>query len=147
MKKLIYTFVFALLSLQSFAQYKKVYPYNDYQTNWALVKTKSGTYGFIDKNKKQIVTPIYSKIGKFGIVHKNFAVIKSISDTYGLINKEGEVIVEAIYKNIGKFDELKKGYALVESITNHFGLINESGKEEIVPNLSMQELKTRLNDL
>lgn len=94
-KSILLLFVF--FSHFTFAQYEKVYKYDDYHKDWALVKTSSGTFGFIDKQKKLIVQPIYSKIEKFGILDDNFALVKSISDGYGLIDQSGKERVPAIY--------------------------------------------------
>lgn len=143
MKKILLSSLFLFLSIKTFSQYQKVYRFDDYQKNWALVKTKSGTFGFIDKNKKAVVAPIYSKIEKFGIIHPDFALVKSIADTYGLINREGKEVTPAIYEKIGKFGDFKKGFAVVESTTNHFGLIDENGKESVPPNYSLEELKMK----
>lgn len=100
MKRLTLLFSFLLISLMAFAQssYQKIYAYNQYNKDWALVKTVSGTYGFIDRKGKAVVPAIYAKIQKFGKYNANLAMVKSISDTYGFIDRNGKVVIPAIYE-------------------------------------------------
>lgn len=99
MKKGILTcilFVFGVLGLAQDG-YKKVYPYDEYNAGWALVKTISGTYGFINKEGTVVVEPIYKKINPFEYNDGQLAMVKNISGAYGFINRQGEVVVEVIY--------------------------------------------------
>lgn len=100
MKRLTLLFSFLLITLMAFAQssYQKIYAYNQYNKDWALVKTVSGTYGFIDRKGKAVVPAIYAKIQKFGKYNANLAMVKSISDTYGFIDRNGKVVIPAIYE-------------------------------------------------
>ena len=100
--------------------------------DWALVKTITGTYGFIDTSGKIVVEPIYAKIEKFKINSGEYALVKSIAGTYGLIDKDGKEIVKTIYANIGEFGEFGKEIALVKSVAGTYGFINKNGKE-VVP--------------
>ena len=67
MDRIIITLVFFTISTFSFAQseYKKTGKYDEYNKDWALVKTIAGTYGFINRNNEIVVQPIYEKIEKF----------------------------------------------------------------------------------
>lgn len=100
MKRLILLFSFLIFSSIAFAQnsYQKTYAYNQYNKDWALVKTVSGTYGFIDRKGKAVVPAIYAKIDKFGKYNADLAMVKSISDTYGFIDRNGKVVIPAIYE-------------------------------------------------
>jgi hypothetical protein len=96
--------LFLLISTSGIAQksttyYKKVYQYDVYKKDWALVKTVSNTYGFIDTNGYEVVQAIYSKIYKFELKsdNKNYAMIKNVAGAFGFINENGKEIVEAIY--------------------------------------------------
>ncbi len=99
MKALIISISFLFVSIGSFSQtgYKKVYKYDKHRKDWALVKTITGTYGFIDTSNKIVVQPIYSKIGKFNQEFGQYALVKSIADTYGLIDNEGKEVIPVIY--------------------------------------------------
>ncbi|MDN3710392.1 ATP-binding cassette domain-containing protein [Myroides ceti] len=61
------------------SQYKKVYAYDVYQKDWAMVKNGSGGYGFIDRSGKEVVPSVYRKIEKFGVYHKDQALVRNIS--------------------------------------------------------------------
>ncbi|MEE1944191.1 WG repeat-containing protein [Pedobacter sp. KR3-3] len=100
MKRFTLLFFFLLIGSVAFAQngYQKKYAYNQYNKDWALVKTVSGTYGFIDRDGKVVVPAIYAKIEKFGKYNENLAMVKSISDTYGFIDRNGKVVIPATYK-------------------------------------------------
>jgi len=107
--------LFLIASSFSFAQegYKKVYEFGDYHKDWALVKTVSGTYGFIDKDKKVVVQPIYVKIEKFGKHQEGLALVKSIADSYGFIDQNGKEVIPAIY-TLGEVKNNFKGLKRVE---------------------------------
>lgn len=100
---------FLLFSSVSYGQtgYKKVYKPGEYQQNWSLVKSITGTYGFIDQSGKEVVHPIYTKIRKFGEYHENIALVKSIANTYGFIDKTGKEVVPAIYS----LEEIKQRFS------------------------------------
>lgn len=99
MKKKIFTFFVITISFFCFSQngYKKIYKYDEYNKDWALVKTISGTYGFIDRNNKTVVQPIYEKIEKFSEGLGKYALVKSFSGSYGFINRNGREVVPSIY--------------------------------------------------
>jgi len=100
MKKIFWMLLLVSVAFYVSAQngYQKKYPYDDYNKGWALVKTVSGTYGFVDKSGKAVVPPIYSKIEKFGKYDQDLALVKSISDSYGFIDRQGKVVIPAIYE-------------------------------------------------
>ncbi|MDN3710418.1 ATP-binding cassette domain-containing protein [Myroides ceti] len=80
------------------SQYKKVYAYDVYQKDWAMVKNGSGGYGFIDRSGKEVVPSVYRKIEKFGVYHKDQALVRNISGGYGFIDRSGKEVVPAIYE-------------------------------------------------
>lgn len=85
------------VSAQIPSYYKKVYEYNVYHKDWALVKTVTGTYGFIDRSGKEIVPAIYNKIYKFKEGNGKLAMVKSVANSYGFIDDKGKEVVKAIY--------------------------------------------------
>lgn len=99
MKKRLFTVAFALFSSLCIAQngYKKVYNYDEFNKDWALVKTISNTYGFIDKNGSIVIQPIYIKINKFEFSNEKYALVKNIAGAYGFIDRNGKEIIPAIY--------------------------------------------------
>lgn len=151
MRSKILLFLFMAMSFSAFAQkqngYKKVYKLNEYNKDWALVKTVSGTYGFVDKNGKVIVQPIYSKIEKFGEYNKDWALIKSISDAYGFIDKTGKVIVDPIYAKIEKFGEYNADLALVKSTSDAYGFIDKNGKVIVPATYKLDDIKKNFKEI
>ncbi len=100
MQSKILLLLLLVLPMWSFAQskYKKVYAYDVYQKDWAMVKNGSGGYGFIDRSGKEVVPSVYRKIDKFGIYHKDQALVRNISGGYGFIDRSGKEVVPAIYE-------------------------------------------------
>ncbi|WP_298303911.1 WG repeat-containing protein [Flavobacterium sp.] len=103
MKKSIFILLF-FLTFNSFSQvvnsnYKKVYEFDVYRKDWALVKTVANTFGFINKENKEIVPAIYSKIYSFEKKGNNseYALVKNVAGTYGFINENGKEVIKAIY--------------------------------------------------
>ena len=101
MKKRFLTLEFVVVSTICLAQngYKKVNKYDQYNKDWALVKTIAGTYGFINRNGETVVQPIYDKIEKFTENSGKYALVKSVADSYGFIDRNGKEIIPAIYWN------------------------------------------------
>jgi hypothetical protein len=104
MKKSIYLIITILVTLNCFSQkinshYKKVYAYDDDYQGWALVKTIANTYGYIDKNGKEVVPSIYSKIYPFETKNntKKYAMIKNVAGAYGFIDENGKEFIQGIY--------------------------------------------------
>lgn len=94
-----------------FAQsgFKKVYAYDQYNKDWALVKTIGNTYGFIDRNGTIVVQPIYAKIEKFGKDAGEYALVKTIAGTYGFIDRNGkETIPPHYWTKQEAMEQLKK---------------------------------------
>lgn len=86
------------VSAQNKSQYKKIYDYNHLHKDWALVKNIAGTYGFIDRNGKEVVPVIYSKIYAFE-TKKNgrYALVKNVANSYGFIDEYGREVVKSMY--------------------------------------------------
>jgi WG containing repeat len=101
MKKSFFTLAFVVVSTLCFAQngYEKVSKYDEYNKDWALVKTISGTYGFINRNGETVVQPIYDKIEKFTENSGKYALVKSVAGSYGFIDRNGKEVVPTIYWN------------------------------------------------
>lgn len=99
MKKILLILLLVSVAFYVSAQkgYQKKYPYDEFNKDWALVKTVSGTYGFVDRNGKAVIPPIYSKIEKFGKYDQDLALVKSISDAYGFIDRQGKLVIPATY--------------------------------------------------
>ncbi|MBS1571963.1 MAG: WG repeat-containing protein [Bacteroidetes bacterium] len=99
MKKKFLTLILLVITTFCFSQihYKKIYKHNEYNKDWVLIKTISGTYGFIDRNGKTVVQPIYDKIEKFGKYSNECALVKNIAGAYGFIDRNGKEVIPAIY--------------------------------------------------
>ncbi len=102
MKKIGFILVLLLtmncIAQNSTSHYKKVYPFDIYHKDWALVKTVADTYGFINKNGKEVVPTIYSKIYEFEIQKDGikYALIRNVAGAFGFIDENGKEIVEGI---------------------------------------------------
>jgi stage V sporulation protein SpoVS len=96
-KTILFLFLLTVISIsaQNTTNYKKVYDYNEYHKDWALVKSIAGTYGFIDRSGKEIVPAIYAKIYKFN--DKKMAMVKNVAGAYGFIDNNGKEVVKVIY--------------------------------------------------
>lgn len=99
--KQILTLIFIGISTLCFAQnmYKKVYKYDVYNKDWALVKDITGSCGFIDRDGKEVVQTIYAKIGKFTENFGKYALVKDVAGCYGLIDQNGKDVIPCIYRN------------------------------------------------
>jgi len=137
-KIIIFAFIFIYSIASAQSEYAKVYNYDIYNKGWAMVKTTSGTYGFINKDKKIVVEPIYSKIEKAG----DFLLVKNVSDAYGLLDMNGNEVTPAIYDKIWPFGEQHKDWAMVKSRSGLYGYITKDGKEIVPTKFSLEELKT-----
>lgn len=109
--KLLFTGIAVAFATIVFSQgaYKKVYKYGNYKSDWALVKTVSNTYGFMDRDGNLVVQPVYVKIDKFEYKNGELAMVKNVSGAYGFIDQNGKEVVAAIYwtKNEA-IEQLKK---------------------------------------
>jgi len=94
---LILSFTIAYSQDKIESNYKRIYKYDVYQKDWALVKGITGNYGIINRNGKEIVPAIYAKIGKFGEIEKDLALVKNIAGFYGFIDKKGSEVIQSIY--------------------------------------------------
>ena len=99
MKKRFFILAFVVISTLCFAQngYKKVRRYDEYNKDWAQVKTISGTYGFINLKGETVVQPIYDKIEKFSENSGKYALVKSVADSFGYIDRKGKEVIPTIY--------------------------------------------------
>lgn len=89
--------------------------------NGIAVVWKNGHCGIITQAGKEIVKPVYDKIGVFG----NDAIAYTTRDgKMGMINMEGKVIVPNIYEEIGAF----KGSFAITRRNGLCGMINKQGK-------------------
>jgi len=63
MNKIKFFVLIFLIGFKCFSQnqYKKIYPFDKYQKGWALVETKNGIFGFIDKKNSVVVQTNYKK--------------------------------------------------------------------------------------
>ncbi len=79
--------------------YKKVYAYDAEIKGLAMVKTITNTFGFIDKNQKEIIPTKFSKIYKFETKKNDvkYALVKNVAGAYGFIDENGAEIVKDIY--------------------------------------------------
>lgn len=113
MKKNLITLLLITISSLCFSQngFKKVYKYDEYSKDWALVKTVAGTYGFIDRTGKIIVQPIYKKIEKFNYNSGKYALIKTVAGTYGFIDRNGKEVLQALYWNLHDAEEKLKTFS------------------------------------
>lgn len=104
MKKIIFI-CFFFVTFFGFSQekspYKKIYEFDEMRTNWAMVKTIANTYGFIDRNNKEVVPAIYSNIFSFELKENNkkYAMVKNVAGAYGFIDENGKEVVKAIFWN------------------------------------------------
>lgn len=91
--------VFMLIGSLALAQegYKKVYAYDEYQHDWAKVKTIAGTYGFIDRSRGLVVEPVYARIGKFNYASGQYALVKNVAGAYGFLDRQGREAIPAIH--------------------------------------------------
>ncbi len=101
MKKLVFIllliFTFTSYAQKSTTHYAKVYDYDVYHKDWALVKTIAKTYGFINREGKEIVPAVYAKIYTFGEYAEKLALVKTVADSYGFIDEQGMEVMKAIY--------------------------------------------------
>lgn len=110
MKKLVFILLL-VFTITSFAQkstthYAKVYDYDVYHKDWALVKTIAKTYGFINRDGKEVVPALYGKIYKFGEYVEKLALVKTVADSYGFIDEQGIEVLKAI--NFTKEEAIQK---------------------------------------
>ena len=99
MKNKLLILLLILISSLGYSQnnYKKIYKYNEYQNDWALVKDITGNYGFIDRNGKEVVPTIYSKIEEFKYNEGKYALVKDLTGNHGFIDRNGKEVVPTIY--------------------------------------------------
>ena len=103
---------------------------------------KGGKFGFINESGKEVVPPIYDKVGNFNEVTKDWALVEA-GGLKGFINREGYVVVPVNYTEIGKFDSIQKDWAVVKDNRNKMGFIDKSGKEIIAVSFDNVEAFTK----
>ena len=107
---------------------KKMLNNYDYITKFnetLICVLKDDKYGFINKEGKEVVRPIYNWADDFS---EGLACVEK-DGKYGFINKDGEEVVKPIYDWAADFS---KGLARVKK-DGYWGLINKEGKEIIKP--------------
>lgn len=121
MKKLLFIFL-ALFTIIGYAQevskqYDKIGKFN----KGIAIVWKNGHCGILSQDGREIVKPVYDKIGSFG----NDAIAYTTKDgKIGLLNMAGKVIVPNIYESISGF---KGSYAITRR-NGLAGMINKQGK-------------------
>lgn len=86
--------------------------------------TKDGKYGFVDKNGKDVVPPIYDDVQDF---NEGFAQVAK-DGKYGFVDQTGKEVVPLIYDSVDSFSD---GLARVEKDGKR-NYIDKTGKE-VVP--------------
>jgi len=89
--------------------------------------SKAGTkkYGYIDKNRKEVIPRKYDDAGDF---RRGLARV-CINGKYGIIDKNGDEIVPLVYDSIGDFND---GMAMI-CANEKWGYVHETGKVVIPP--------------
>ena len=93
-----------------------------------MVKTVSGTFGFIDRSGKIVVPAIYKKVGRFGEVYKGLSRVANVGDKYGFIDSSGKEVVPAIYSK----DDIKNYFHNI--YMRHKGELVKSNTTKALPN-------------
>ena len=96
----------------------------DLMQSYAVVKL-NGKYGYIDRNKKNIIKPKFDYTDNF---YEGLAGVE-INGKYGFIDKNGEIVIKPQFDNAGLFSE---GLAPVE-LKGKWGFVDKSGKFAINP--------------
>ncbi|NJL15298.1 MAG: WG repeat-containing protein [Microscillaceae bacterium] len=73
--------------------YVKLGTFGKYHPKLALVKSITGTYGFLNTEGKEVVNPVYAKIGAFGKFHPDLALVMDITNKYGFIDQQGKEVI------------------------------------------------------
>ena len=108
---------------------KKMLNNYDYITKFnetLICVLKDDKYGFINKDGKEVVKPIYDEVDDD--FFEGLARVE-INDKWGFINKEGKKVVKPIYDWVSTFEE-----DLAKVMKNgKWGLINKTGEKVIKP--------------
>lgn len=90
---------FVGIAQETKSPYKKVYAFGEHHKDWALVKTITNTFGFINRENKEVVPAIYSKIYSFETKEntRKYAMVKNVAGAYGFIDEKGKEVIKAIY--------------------------------------------------
>ena len=103
------------------------YKYDDadeFSSGLARVKL-NGTWGFVDKKGKEVITPKFDFACNF--TEEDFAKV-ALNGKYGFIDKTGKEIIPLMYDEISDFTE---GIAKV-ALNEKYGVVDKTGKE-IIP--------------
>jgi len=111
------------------SSFKEIYDYGQYKSNWAMVQSNEGLFGFIDKKGNVVVPAIYKNIYDFGEMHEDWAVIQTVDKKFGFIDKKGNVVVEPVYLEIYDFGDEHPNWARVKLANGNYSFIDKSGKE------------------
>lgn len=97
---------------------------NSYNKNMLYPVTIKNKSGYIDKNGKIIIPPIYEEAFSF---KEGLSLIKK-NGRYGFIDLNGKIVIKPIYKYALDFSE---GLAAVYGENNHWGFIDKEGNLQI----------------
>lgn len=135
-----YLFLLTMLSttLASHAQNTQLKATNDglsekeNPSEWILVYAPDGLMGYLNREGKEVVAPVYEMIYPFGEYKKDWARVEILGGLTGFIDTTGKFVVEPKYEYIEKFGKYKEDWALV-CIDDQYGFINSQGKEVVAP--------------
>lgn len=82
-------------------------------------------WGYLDKNGKEIINPVYYEASGFT---SGLAAVADSTEYYGFINEKGRVVIPFIYISAHPFSE---GLALACDSSGNWGFINRAGKTVI----------------
>ena len=121
-----YTFYIIILALLSFTEI---------DAQIVGIRSHKNKVGFVDRNGKWIITPIYSS-AKWNNLQKIGIFTETGSNKYGVVNESGAVIIPCEYDEIheGSFDEYQPYVYVSNKIKGitYTGLFNKNGAN-IVP--------------
>jgi hypothetical protein len=109
-------------------KYHHISPYSA-SDGLAEVQAQNGKWGYIDKDKNEVIPCSYFYAGNFV---DGFAIVAKGGKEYGIIDKNGEEVLPCKYEELSaEYAIFKKGLVRVRS-EDKYGIIDRLGKE-IVP--------------
>ena len=99
--------------------------FGEFSEGFAYLRVDNG-FGFIDKDGKWLVEPVYSQVKPFS---DGMAAVQ-IGRVWGFINAKGEEVVPPTFVAIRPF---KNGYAAVSTQRDKWGIIDKDGKWLLEP--------------
>ena len=116
--------LFATL-LWSCSKYKVI---GDYSDDFARVQAKDGKWGYIDKEKNEVIPCQYEDVHHF---YDGFASVK-LSGAYGIIDKSGKEVLPCKYDAIEFFGYEKGLWRKIKS-NGKYGVFDLEKDKEIIP--------------